>query len=765
MFGIPKVLTLVYRAAQFFAYRLKRMVAEIDIGGECQFKPGSREGNKCSRPAIRDGRCIFHAPKRTAVEKQSLSATELDAEIKLDEQFRQELSELLNRMEATPNDEPIDCRGFEFPEFTFDKNINKNILFTGATFHHEAKFSDITFQQGADFSRARFREGADFSHSTFEQNVSFSGVTFDERLIASADFTSTTFNGDADFSHANFHQPAYFGGATFGKDKNASFSYVKFKDVVNFQQTEFHGWAVFRAAFEQEANFSTAKFKRDVSFKESTFSKDKKTDFRSAEFSGADFTDITFPNQTDFSDTTYEHAATFTGVTFGEEANFRGSVFIQMVYFKYACFHKGADFSEVLFRHIADFSDATFAGKTRFVRSVRRAFFQGETDTVMDFLGEARFRRLTVEAGAEIVFDKVSLSQATFLDTNVEGFIFRDVQWFQPESLKKRWFRAALVRYIRHRRGAPAKFPAFHDEEDIRDRQQWLIKRYIRQLEAEIHAENRPEAVKAEPSRQTEEKAETSEEQKNADNTKKDSDENKTLIRAKTRLTIRDRALYRFRDIALRWSDPERSSNKGLSRENALWDEFYNVIDISEKDYEKIAENYRQLVLNYEKRREYDVAENFHFGEMHMRRRRKEASRKWWMPSRWVNGHSIYWLSSSYGTNYRRALLIFAIMFLLISIAFQYSGYQIIEPKSGTVVRTIEYDVLRKPSYQTASFRQWWADYSQSLMYTLTLVTFQNGDDYKPLDGLARLWLSVGTLALAGQAALFFLAIRRRFKR
>src|SRR5205085_10092728 len=108
----------------------------------------------------------------------------------------------------------------------------------------------------------------------------------------------------------------------------------------------------------------------------------------------------------------------------------------------------------------------------------------------------------------------------------------------------------------------------------------------------------------------------------------------------------------------------------------------------------------------------------------------KEASRKWWMPSRWINGHSIYWLSSSYGTSYRRALLGFAIIFLLISIAFQYSGYQIIEPKSGTVIRTIEYEVLHGPDYQTVSFRQWLADFSQSLMYTLTLITFQKGDIY-----------------------------------
>jgi hypothetical protein len=80
-------------------------------------------------------------------------------------------------------------------------------------------------------------------------------------------------------------------------------------------------------------------------------------------------------------------------------------------------------------------------------------------------------------------------------------------------------------------------------------------------------------------------------------------------------------------------------------------------------------------------------------------------------------------------------------------------------------VRTIEYEVLPKAGHQTVSFWQWLADYGQALMYTLSLITFQKGDVYRPLGDTSRLWLAVGTATLAGQAALFFLAIRRRFKR
>jgi len=738
------------------------MVVETVIDKSCQFKSKLGVAKGCPYPLARGKFCVFHAPKTTSAEKKALSAVEAEEERKLDEQFRQEFSKLLDKMESISEDEPLDFSEFAFPGFTLEKSITRKILLTRAIFHQELKCANVTFHEDTNFSLVQFKEGADFSHATFNQKANFYGAVFDDNPTGSANFTSTTFNGDADFGHCDIRQPAYFAGATFGKDKSASFSPIKFKDVASFQHAEFHGWATFNAAFEQEANFSNAKFKRDVSFKGSTFSKSKKTDFRSAEFFGVDFTEITFRHEADFSDTKYEHAATFNRVTFFEEADFRGSAFKQMAYFKGAYFQKGADFSVVLFNHIADFSDATFAGKSRFVRAFRRAFFQGDVDTTFDFFGEGRFRRLTLEEGAEIIFDKVNLGQATFLDTDVEGFIFRNVRWFHPESRFKRWVRDALVGHIRKKKGADAKFPSMYEGEDIRDRQYVFIRQYFRWLEAQIEASGKNPADEAKQSAEPEEK------QKGTEDTGQPNEiteENTQAKKPEIRVTIHDRIHHRFKKSLLKWTDPNSTKNYGFGRRHALWDESYEVIDESEKDYEKIAENYRQLVLNYEKKHDYDTAENFHFGEMHMRRKAKEATRRWWIPTRWVNGHSIYWLSSAYGTSYRRALLILIAIFFLIATAFLYSGFQIIDPNPGTAVRTIEYGVLNKPGYQKVSFYQWLKDYGHAALYTLTTVTFQKGDYYRPLDGVSKLWLSLGTLAFAGQAALFFLAVRRRFKR
>ena len=60
------------------------------------------------------------------------------------------------------------------------------------------------------------------------------------------------------------------------------------------------------------------------------------------------------------------------------------------------------------------------------------------------------------------------------------------------------------------------------------------------------------------------------------------------------------------------------------------------------KEADEIAENYRQLVLNYEHKRDYDTAEDFHVGEMEMRRKKKGVKEKWPWLGWLVDGMSVY---------------------------------------------------------------------------------------------------------------------------
>ena len=47
---------------------------------------------------------------------------------------------------------------------------------------------------------------------------------------------------------------------------------------------------------------------------------------------------------------------------------------------------------------------------------------------------ECEFNGLRLGKDAQITFEKVNLKRASFLNTNLEGINFRDVDWYRPNS-------------------------------------------------------------------------------------------------------------------------------------------------------------------------------------------------------------------------------------------------------------------------------------------------------------------------------------------
>jgi uncharacterized protein YjbI with pentapeptide repeats len=105
-----------------------------------------------------------------------------------------------------------------------------------------------------------------------------------------------------------------------------------------------------------------------------------------------------------------------------------------------------------------------------------------------------------------------------------------------------------------------------------------------------------------------------------------------------TRVTLDEKARVRFEKANLRQTsfldtDLERIHFRDVKwprkgRRQVLWDEFLHKG--GQSDYEKVAENYRQLVINYEAKRDFDTAEDFHIDEMEMcrKKKRKQAEDK-----------------------------------------------------------------------------------------------------------------------------------------
>ncbi len=218
-----------------------------------------------------------------------------------------------------------------------------------------------------------------------------------------------------------------------------------------------------------------------------------------------------------------------------------------------------------------------------------------------------------------------------------------------------------------------------------------------------------------------------------------------------------------FRDVE--WHKPDKI---WMRRKQALWDEFRPLDKEENRDFEKIAENYRQLVLNYERKRDYETAENFHIGEMEMRRKKKGSDTKNKLGrgiKECVNSYTLYKVLSYYGTSYWQSFFVLLFFLGLFSAFFLYAGFEPSEKTTAGLSGIIEYNISSDTEHKPVSFGQWLGDYREAGLLTLSIITFQRERFYEPVGHYSRCWLFVSVIVLTGQAAMVLLAIRRRFRR
>ncbi len=181
--------------------------------------------------------------------------------------------------------------------------------------------------------------------------------------------------------------------------------------------------------------------------------------------------------------------------------------------------------------------------------------------------------------------------------------------------------------------------------------------------------------------------------------------------------------------------------------------------------YDQLAGNYRQLVLNYERVRDFDVAEDFHVGEMRMRsviaeRQLPCSALKWlW---RHLGPYRLYDVFSGYGANWSKAFLWLLVWSLLVFPSlFMLTGFQQMEPVGGRAMRLIQYSLT--PDLHKAP--QWFKDYCHAISFSLSTATFQRARLYEPAGPWSHFLMSAASVIFTSQAALLLLALRRRFKR
>jgi hypothetical protein len=475
--------------------------------------------------------------------------------------------------------------------------------------------------------------------------------------------------------------------------------------------------------FRASADFSHAVFSHDIDFSFEDFIEyetfgglifSNGVKFCHARFLGeAVFSNVNFHGDADFGNTTFEKAAQFNGAVFDRVSNFDKACFNDTVNFS-AQFKQAGNFAYSSYSRKADFTQSEFdAGASFFNAGFKaEAYFDNVVfGKVMDSSPANKVSQDELEDYVYTQFTGARFSdKVSFEDAFFDGDVYFDNASFDKEA-----------RFISDRT--------------------WVFGRDCHFTRVSLHKDSELVFFRVDLSR--------------------------------ARFHDTNLESVSFRDV--KWAGAQTRLGKLLrGRAYILWDEIRPLEGMRDwLDDAKTAENYRQLVLNYEGKRDYESAEYFHIGEMEMRRRSVSARSeealfqpRWWLNLRqYINGHGLYWLSSRYGTSYTQALGVLLVMVLYFSLLFLYAGFQRVREGGDNPIYAIEYNVLPDSAHHLVSVSQWASDFGESISFTLSILTFQRDRFYQPLNARSRFVLYLSVFLLAAQAALTLLAIRRRFRR
>lgn len=294
-----------------------------------------------------------------------------------------------------------------------------------------------------------------------------------------------------------------------------------------------------------------------------------------------------------------------------------------------------AEFYEVYFdssefKGVADFSNASY---------LKKVIFSANESTGM-FGGKCNFRDISTDSNPSVIFEKTNLEKASFLGTDIENFVFRDIDWYCPERPLK-WLKC------------------------------WTP----------------------------------------------------------------------------RWA--------------ALVDEFEKT---KKTDLSKLEDNYHQLVLSHEKRRDFDKAMEFRKGEMEVKRKRKGTTQNRilkWFRLHILNTHALYKYLSSYGTSYWRAFVMLVVMLFFFSGIFLFSGFQPASQEKAVQSKVTNYELSTK---NIAPLSTGLKDYLSSVEFSFSILTLQRSPYYEAVGPWSKTWVGFARIAFYSQVALLLLALRRRFK-
>jgi hypothetical protein len=533
-------------------------------------------------------------------------------------------------------------------------------------------------------------------------------------IFPNANYAGREFKAYSVFSRATFAQKADFKSATFADE--AVFMSARFMQNADFGEV----------TFAQKAHFFGVKFAQNADFGKTTFA--RKADFERTVFTQkADFRQAKFAQDTGFNKATFTHHAHFGGATFAQKADFAGATFTQDANFFAATFVRDANFGNAVFTQRADFERASF---------VQNAYFGGAA-----FTGNARFENTAFA-------EEGKFGGATF----TQDAYFVDSTFTQSANFARTTFAQNAI-------FARTTFTKLADFERAR----FLGGAYFRETKFRKDEQRSPGAVflLAEFSRP------------------------EAIVFYKTYLgqvMFHNCDVSRFNFSLVEWRRRKDSGRRMVFEEIVnLDDETTEALrpgegDPDERNYGLIAELYQQLKKNYDERKDYWTAGDFHYGEMEMKRLHSRGNNRW---ARWLyRNHGLvawYKYASRYGESYVRPASVFLIVIAVFTLLFPLAGLERNENVPPPAASASQVATVSELSYRhfdefirTYPGRKWIgaaAFFGNSLMTVLSVAGFQKELKYEPSYPWGRALALLELLLTSTLIALFLLAVRRSFKR
>ncbi len=449
------------------------------------------------------------------------------------------------------------------------------------------------------------------------------------------------------------------------------------------------------------------------------------TNYRQREFKAkCCFYWATFTQDADFRRARFTQGADFSYARFTQGAGFLGATFTQDTDFHRATFTQDADFSGATFTQDANFWDATFT---------QDADFSGAT-----FTQNANFWDATFTQDAD--FWKATFTQ----DANFSGAAFaKEARFGGAKFLTSAAFRETIFRGDGKLEGRLKKL-GLEPEPETDD----TLPGPVFSLAQFSH----PEAI----------------------------------VFYKTYL---GQALFHNCDVSrVTFSSVEWRRRKPGGKWMVLEEEIDLKRDMAsalrpgpdnhdERDYGLIAELYQQLKKNYDDRKDYWTAGDFHYGEMEMKRlhsRRKHPCLRWL--HRKLGLVAWYKYASAYGESYLRplpwlagVLVLFALLYPLAGLTPAPSPPPSATPQASAPAPPVELSYRQFDKFVQAHPGPEWFKcapfFGNSLMTTLSVGSLQREPRYEPSYPWGRLLALLQLVLTSTLLALFLLALRRQFRR